>query len=330
MTFINLSRNWLCPERYKYVYWLKNVMNQTTISSQYEVSLHRQIIKVFHASGMKLNDNRLGSKVYSNYQRIALIVLFMRSKKALREFTGELVESKWPRWLGLRELPSKSVLHNWLVKWNLTWLRNILNKTVADKKPILMAIDATGFDSFNRSRHYEKRLKQFGVNNAKMPFAKADLLIDTKNKLVYDFVLRTKPRHDTLGAKTIFRRLKHKGVLILADKGYDSEPLHKIAIESGNLMYAPIRDFHVKKIGGKNRQRCSQGHEQYFQRNIVESINFSLKSRFRSLRSKLHYMKKREFAWQMIAYNLKKLSQETKVLLYLLWRASILDRASDS
>jgi len=209
----------------------------------------------------------------------------------------------------------------------LSWLRNILSKTTAKNKPSLMAVDATGFDSFNRSRHYEKRLRDFGFNNAKMPFAKADLLVDTKNKLVYDFVLRIKPRHDTLGAASMIKRLKHKGVLILADKGYDSEPLHELVAKTGNLLYAPVRDFHVKKIKGKHRQRCSLGHKQYFQRNIVESINFSLKSRFRSLRSKLHWMKKREFAWQIITYNLEKLSQSSKVLLYLLLRAIIWDRA---
>ena len=302
-------------------------MIQTTISNQYEVSLHRQILKVFHATDMNLHDNKLGSKVYTNYQRVALIILFMRSRKALRQFVDELKESKWPRWIGLKELPSKSVLHNWLTKWNVSWLRNILSKTVVNQKPSLMAVDATGFDSFNRSRHYEKRLRDFGVNNVKMPFAKVDLLVDTENKLVHDFVLRTKPRHDTLGAATMIKRFKHKGVLILADRGYNSEPLHELVAKTGNLMYAPIRDFHVKKPSGKHRRRCAFGHEQYFQRNIIESINFSLKSRFRSLRSKLHWMKKREFAWQIITYNLEKLSQITKPLLYLFWRVSILDRA---
>jgi len=61
----------------------------------------------------------------------------------------------------VKELPSKSVLHNWLAKWDLSWLRNILSNIVAKIKPSLMAIDATGFDSFNRSRHYEKRLREF-------------------------------------------------------------------------------------------------------------------------------------------------------------------------
>jgi hypothetical protein len=289
---------------------------QTTITDQYEITLHGQILKLCHSTQLSLHDNVLGSKVYTNYQRVALIVLFMRSQKALRKFTAELVESKWPQWLGLKELVTKSTLNRWIRKFDLAKLRELLTQTIADEKPSLMAIDATGFDSFNRNRHYEMRLKQFGINNAKMPFAKADLLIDTENKLVYDFVLRTKPRHDTLGAKTMVKRLKHSVVLILADKGYDSEPLHEIVVATGNLMYAPARDFSVKRPKGRHRRRCVHGHKQYFQRNIAESINFSLKSRFRSLQSKLHWMKKREFAWQLITYNLERLSKATKALLY--------------
>ncbi len=298
-------------------------MIQTTISGQYKVVLHRQILKVFHATGMRLHDNHFGNKVYSNYQRIALIVLFMRSRKALRDFVSELKESKWPSWLGLRELPSKSALHSWLRKWSVPQVRNILSKTVAQKKPVLMAVDATGFDSWQRSRHYEKRLRQFGVHKKHDPYAKVDLLVDTKEKLIYDFVLRMKPRHDTLGAKTMLSRTLVRDALVLADKGYDSEPLHEQAKESGNTLYAPVRKSPRKKPRGLNRRRCACGHKQYHQRNIVESINFSLKSRFRSLRSKLHYMKKREFAWKIITYNLETISKTIKTLLRLIARATI-------
>ncbi len=295
-------------------------MIQTEIFNQYETKLHDQILKVFHASGMKLHDNHTGCKKYTNYQRVALLVLFSRSGKALRNFINKLFESKWPRWLDLKDIPNFSTISRWFKKWDLQFLRNILSSTVANNKPSLMAVDATGFDSWQRSRHYERRMKQCGVHRKHDPYAKVDLLIDTRNKLIYDWVLRLKPRHDVLGFETMIKRLKYCDILILADRGYDSEPLHEIVARTGNLMYAPIRDFHVKKPRGKHRQRCSQGHEQYYQRNIVESINFSLKSRFRSLRNKLHYMKKREFAWKIITYNLEKLSQTTKTLIYLLTR----------
>ena len=305
-------------------------MVQTTITHQYEIELHAQILKVFHASGMKLHDNKLGSKVYSNYQRVALIILFVRSRKALRDFVAELIESKWPRWLGLQELVSKSTLHRWLQKWNVSWLRTLLEKTVEKQQPSVMAIDATGFDSWQRSRHYERRVEQCSGRKEHMPYAKVDLLVDTKNKLIYDFVLRIKPRHDTLGAETIFKRFKHKNVLILADKGYDSEPLHKLVAKSGNQFFAPVRDFKVKRPKGHYRRNCIEGHEQYFQRNIVESINFSLKSKWRTLRCKLHYMKKREFAWKVITYNLEKLTDNAKALIKLLLELIFWDSAFKS
>lgn len=295
-------------------------MNQQRISNQYETKLHDEILKVFHALDIRLHDNYIGCKKFTNYQRVAILVLFSRSGKALRNFVDELFESKWPHWLGLKDIPNFSTVSRWLRKWDLRFLRKILTTTVEKTQPSIMAIDATGFDSWQRSRHYEKRLKQCGVHRKHDPYAKVDLLIDTENRLIHDWVLRLKPRHDTLGAATMVKRSKLKDVLILLDKGYDSKPLHEIVVESGNLMYAPVRDFKVKKPKGKHRRRCSLGHKLYFQRNIVESVNFSLKSRFRSLRSKLHYIKKREFAWKIITYNLEKLSQVSKALLYLLYQ----------
>lgn len=298
-------------------------MTQKTLPYQYEIELHCQILKVCHEMELSLHDFSRGCKLFTNYQRFSLIVLFQRSGKALRNFVSELKESRWPIWLGLKALPSKSTLHSWLKKWDVSFLRNILATVVAKHKPSLMAIDATGFDGWQRSRHYEKRLRQLGVHKNHDPYAKVDLFIDTENKLVHDWVLRLKPRHDTLGASTMIKRFKQKNVLILADRGYDSEPLHEAVFASGNLLYAPTRDFKVKRPKGLHRRRCSQGLENYHQRNIVESINFSLKSRFRSLRSKLHYMKKREFGWKIITYNLEKLSQRVNSLLKILLRILI-------
>ncbi len=300
---------------------------QKELINQYETELHEQIIKLCHSMELQLHDNIFGSKVYTNYQQIGLIILLMRSRKSLRDFAAELKESLWPKWLGLKELASKSSLNRGMRKFDLNKLRSLLTQTVIDEKPEVMAIDATGFDSWARSRHYNKRLKEFNVRKPHLPYNKADLLVDTETKLVHDFVLRTKPRHDVLGAKTIFKRLKHERVLILADRGYDSEELHKLVASKNCDFYAPVRDFKVKKPKGKHRQQCVEKHELYGMRSIVESVNFSLKSRFRSLRCKLHYMKKREFAWKLITYNLEKLSQRAKALFYLLWRAIIWDTA---
>ncbi len=156
-----------------------------------------------------------------------------------------------------------------------------------------------------------------------MPYAKADILIDTDTLLIYDWVLRVKSRHDTLGASTIIKRLKIKNTLILGDRGYDSESLHKEVIKTGNTFFAPVRNM-KKNPKGFNRKRCKKGNMKYSRRNTVESAIHFLKSLKGELRSKLHYTKKREFGWTTILFNLKRIINRINhiinlLLNYLFW-----------
>ena len=296
---------------------------QKQLYYQYENKLQKQIIKLCHSLELSLHDNSLGPKIYTNYQRIGLIVLFLRSRKALRDFVSELYESRWVMWLGLKEIPSKSSIHSWMQKFNLSFLRKLLFQTVEKEKPSLMAIDATGIDSWKRSRHYERR-----IGEAYMPYAKADVFVDTEKKLVHDCILRIKPRHDVLGAKTIFRRIKVKETLILADKGYDAEELHKIVAKSNNMFFAPIRKSSRNRPKGWLRRKAFDNPPaEKGMRSIVESVIRSLKVRINALRSRLHYMKKREFMWHVIIYNLEKGLQNLKALLKLIFQLAFLDRA---
>jgi hypothetical protein len=146
-----------------------------------------------------------------------------------------------------------------------------------------------------------------------MPYAKLDLLVDTETLCIYDFVLRTKPRHDVIAATSIFRRTKLRGVLFLGDKGYDNEPLHAVAAEKQNLLFAPVRKSPRKRPQGFYRRCCAKGCAAYPRRNTVESVNHSLKTRrLPTLRSKLHFMKKRETAWQVLIYNMERLRKSIK------------------
>jgi len=292
---------------------------QKELYYQYESKLHKQVIKLCHSLEISLHDNHKGPKIYTNYQRIALIVLFMRSRKSLRDFIAELYESRWPRWLGLKEIPSKSTIHNWLKGFSMSFIRELLAASVKDYEPELMAVDATGIDSWKRSRHYEKRIKQCGFREEHMPYAKADILVDTKNKLVYEHVLRMKPRHDVLGAATMLKRTKIKHVLVLGDKGYDSEPLHRIAEKNDLLLFAPVRSSPRKTPKGKHRKRCKNNPpENKGMRNIVEAVIRSLKVRINSLKCRLHFMKKREFAWHILTYNLEVFARFLKLVRWMI------------
>ena len=275
-----------------------------------------EIIKLYHEMGLPLHDNDIGPRIFSEFHKFSLVILFRRSKKVLRDFIAELYETKWPTWLNLRQIPSKSVLHNWCKKYTIEFLRE-LNRTFLKKKsPKLMAIDATGVDAYQRSKHYERRV------NIDPIFNKLTIFIDVENMLIYDHVLQIKPRHDVKSAETIFKRTKLCKIKILADKGYDSEPLHKVARGKQNIMFAPIRNSKRKYPKGWNRRRCAKGDEQYPKRAHVESCIHSLKRRrIGNLHSKLHFMKKREMALQILIHNIEKMMRYIGMMLHI-----ILDR----
>ena len=278
-------------------------MIQGILLNQYNNKLEKQFIKLFHRLGIPMRSNPLGKKGYSNYQRISTILLFIRSKRSLRDFINQFHESKWTSWLDLKIIPSKSTLHSWLKYFNLKIIRKI-NNFLRPKNINLTAIDGTGFDSFHRSRHYEKR-----VGFTQTPYAKVDLFVDISTKNIIDFSLVTKHQHDIIAAKQMIKRNKVKGYEILCDKGYDSEEFHRQIHDKGGKLYAPVRKMgkwsNKKYPKGWFRKKCLKLPKHMGQRSIIECINAVLKRRFvNSLRSKKSYMKKREFGWTIIVYNL--------------------------
>lgn len=254
-------------------------MFQQIIPSKFNNKLEEQLIKLFHSSDLPLHFNKTGNKEFINYQRVSIIVLFYRSKKSLRDFVVEFQESKWISYLGLKKIPKKSILHDWLKIFNMKIIRKIC-KVLLPNEIKLTSIDGTGFDSWQRSRHYEKRVGEVSLPH--MPYVKSDLFVNVKTQIVLDFNLITYREHDVKGAEKIFRRFSVNGIKILADKGYDSENLHKIIRIRGGILYAPVRktnkrSFKNKKPKGKYRRECLNLPEFIGMRSINETINSVLK-----------------------------------------------------
>ncbi len=271
--------------------------------------MQEEFIKLFNRSGLPLYFNRTGYKDFTNFQRISIIILFRRSGKSLRDFIFEMRESKWISWLGFIRIPSKSTLHNWIKLFEMKTIRQLFS-FLKPKSPSITAIDGTGFDSFHRSRHYEKRAEEIKPL-PKMPYAKADLFVDCSTKKIIDFSLVNHHQHDIIAARQFCLRNNLKNVTILCDKGYDCEALHRQIYDAGGNLYAPVRKRHKwsnKRFPkGWFRKKCLKLPNFYNKRSVVEAVNASLKKRFiNCLRNKTNPMKEKEFAWTMVVYNLTK------------------------
>jgi len=282
---------------------------QNILLPKFNNKLEEQLINLFHEADLPLYFNKTGNKEFTNYQRVSIIILFQKSRKSLRDFVVEFAETKWVSWLGLKKPLKKSTLHDWLKLFNMQMVRDIC-KVLLPKNIELTSIDGTGFDSWQRSRHYEKRAGEAHIPH--MPYAKADLFIDVKTQIILDYNFITYREHDVKGAKKIFKRNKIKILSGLGDKGYDSESLHEIARANGITFYAPVRKTNrrslKKKPRGKYRRECVELPEFYGMRWMNETVNSVLKrTQINALRSKKAFMKKREFGWQVIFYNIKRI-----------------------
>jgi hypothetical protein len=282
---------------------------QTTITNQYEHPLKSAFLKVFHATHGKLHKNHFGPKIFTELQKQMLCWLYRRQNSSYRRFVKLLFEWRWPSWLGLKEIPGKSSIHRWMQQLPATLPRRWY-RLLAPKRDRLLAIDATGVDSWRRSRHYDRR-----TDEKPLPYAKLDVIIDVKTHLVVDHVLRLRPRHETIGAKQMLKRNTFHDDKMLGDKGYDSEPLHELARDRGLVLFAPVRKSSRKRPKGFYRRHCTLGDVDYSQRNNVESFNHEFKSRHDALRSKLPHMKKKEVALQLFITNLEKTIQITITVL---------------
>ena len=285
-------------------------MIQQIVLPKYNSKMEEQLINLFHQTDLPLHFNKTGNKEFTNYQRISIIILFYKSGKSLRDFIDDIQDTKWVSWLGLIKVPKKSTLHDWLKMFDMKIIRKIC-KVLLPKNVELTSIDGTGFDSWQRSRHYEKRAGEISIPH--MPYAKADLFIDVKRQIILDFNFLTYREHDVKGAERIFKRNKIKNIIGLGDKGYDSENLHEIARANGITFYAPLREMDKKALKnkrpkGKYRRECQIIPEFIGMRSINETVNSVLKrTQIHYLRSKKCVMKKREFGWNVILYNIKRI-----------------------
>lgn len=286
-------------------------MLQQIILPKFNNKMEEQLINLFHESDLPLHFNKTGNKEFTNYQRISIIILFYKSGKSIRAFIDEhLSESKWVSWLGLEKIPKKSTLHDWLKMFNMELIRKIC-KVLLPENIELTAIDGTGFDAWQRSRHYEKRAEEIR-ELPHMPYAKAGIFIDVKTQIIIDFDFVMSYKHDVKIAEKIFKRNKIKDIVGLGDRGFDSENLHEIARANGIKFYAPLRK--MNKRGYKNqrpngfyRRQCIKLPKFKGMRSIIETVNSVLKrTQIHYLRSKTHVMREREFAWNIVLYNIKR------------------------
>lgn len=263
--------------------------------------------------------------VYSYQQKIALIVLRQYFDISY-DRVGEVIGSNpiITDILDLDFIPERSTLCKFSQTVDHEHLKLVINQfqMIMEKEEVL-SMDGTKLSNYNRSAHFEFRLKDFRKEPPKRTFTTAALVIGTENKMIYAADVSTLNKHDVRYVPELVRQLKSGKAngrigYIVADKGYDSEAMHKLVRkELVTRFIVPPRDPEwtpVKHTGGHYRRRmrqllgvkCSIFSRVYRMRCIVETVNSMLKKVFgSSLKAIRDKSRVTEVYGKIIAHNLR-------------------------
>ena len=272
------------------------------------------VCDLFKIAGMPLHFSKFSNKIYSNYQKLFLLVYKQFRKFTYEELLTDLADNRSLRAnLGFPKLPHYTTL----IKFTKKLSYQILDKLVLAfkklvPKPKKVAIDATGFGLDNASPHYCKRI---GRTYRKRPFMKTTFIVDIETYLILLCKMRKCHRHDTKDAKPLVKKLAlhYKPDVLYADRGYDDNNLFKLVFEK--LKAYPLilqRNLDVPKHrrSGIYRKMTFDvfDYGEYLQRNKIETANSMIKRRFGSrAKSRICKTQKVDIIMRVIAYNIDRL-----------------------
>lgn len=278
--------------------------------------------ELFRISELPLHFSKFSNRIYSNYQKLFLLVYKQFRKFTYEELLTDIADNITLReYLGLNILPDYTTLIKFAKKLPKLVLEKLLD---AFKQFILppkkVAIDATGMSLDNASPHYCKRI---GRPFKKRPFLKASFIVDIEQYIILLSKTRKKIRHDTIDAKPMIKKLarNYEPEIFYADRGYDDEKIFKLVFEKLNaypMILQKRLDVPKHRRHGTYRKKTFAvfDYGEYLQRNKIETFNSMFKKRFSAkIKSKTTKMQKFEMVTRIIAYNIDRLIRTGKYII---------------
>lgn len=271
--------------------------------------------ELFRIAELQLYNHKFSNKIYSNFQKLFLLVYKQFRKFTYEELLTDLEDnSTLKAYLGFYKLPHYTTL----IKFEKSLPFEILEKLIIAfakliPEPKRVVIDSTGISLDNASPHYCKRI---GLSYKKRPFLKTSLVFDIDNYFILLCKTGKSKRHDTKDAKPLIRKLAklYKNIEIFyADRAYDDEKIFKAVFEilgAYPLIFQKRLDVPKHRRHGTYRKKTFEVFDycEYLQRSKGETGNSMLKKRFSAnIKSKETKIQKRDLFARIIAFNIDRL-----------------------
>lgn len=258
-----------------------------------EEKLIHKIKGLVRKAGLPRHLHRYGPKKFLFWQ-LALGLLikevfrlsYRRAMKFLNEFYG--IDMHWTT---LQKCRKRIPLKIWQV---------LLSCTVGNKIGVA-AIDGTSMQRSNPSQHYLNRIDREEFTPIPVYI---NAMVDVVRRKFIAVRHHAKKSGEVRDVRYLVEQTSHDIELILMDKLYDSEKLHRYLRGQGIFSVAPVKKNWAKGQMRKQLRDCFD-YGLYWQRNLIESLFSALKRLFGShLRCKIAVTQRAEIYMRLIAYNI--------------------------
>ena len=243
--------------------------------------------------------HHFGPKKYLSRQHVLGLFIkevFRLSYRRAIKFLDEFYNFK-PHWTTLQKFRKRMPLSFW---------QRLLAYTVEGPVDVA-AIDGTSLQRSNPSTHYIKRIDR--TDNISVPIY-LNVMVDVVRRKFIAVRHHTKKSGEVKDVKYLVDQVMEEIELILMDKAYDSEKLHRYLRSIGIFSVAPVKKNWAKGQLRKQLKECFD-YALYWQRNLVECLFSAFKRLFgHNLRSFSARNQRAEIYLRMIAYNLGAITLE--------------------
>jgi len=179
--------------------------------------------------------------------------------------------------------------------------QSLLAATITIESIPLAAADGTGFSRSGPSHYFLRRIDREGPVGRPV---QAITMIDVKNRKFIAGTFLAKPSGEAKRIPLLHKQTFVKPDVLVMDKGFDAEWLHKWLNENGTFSIAPARKGCRHGKFRKIMRDCMDWYL-YWQRNIIESLYSALKRLFGNTVKCRHIRTQTaELFCRLIAYNL--------------------------
>lgn len=258
-----------------------------------EKRLVNKIRRLLRQAGLPRFLHRFGPKKFLVWQLCLGLLIkevfrlsYRRAMRFLEEFYGIILH-----WTTLQKFRKRVPLTIW---------QTLLQCTISNPVAVA-AIDGTSLQRSNPSMHYLKRIDQ--ETKTSIPIY-LNAMIDVVQRKFVALHHHAKKSGEIQDVKYLIKQTKQDIELILMDKLYDSEKLHRYLREQGIFSVAPVKKNWAKGQLRKQLKDCFD-YALYWQRNLIESLFSALKRLFGNhLRGLTARTQRAEIYMRLIAYNL--------------------------